>query len=141
MGTVSETDFGYTGQRALGDLGLMDYHGRMYDPLLMRFIQPDTIIPSAVDPQAWDRYAYANNNPVRYNDPSGHQGCVGKNWDDGPQCVTNGNSSWHYKPDVKRQDKLFSKVFKGTGINNTWTTSDWNYYYEHRNELWVNPSE
>jgi pyocin large subunit-like protein len=22
--------------------------------------------------QAWDRYAYANNNPVRYNDPTGH---------------------------------------------------------------------
>jgi pyocin large subunit-like protein len=22
--------------------------------------------------QAWDRYAYVNNNPVRYNDPSGH---------------------------------------------------------------------
>lgn len=27
------------------------------------------------DPQAWDRYTYANNNPVRYNDPSGH--CAG----------------------------------------------------------------
>jgi hypothetical protein len=22
--------------------------------------------------QAWDRYAYVNNNPVRYNDPTGH---------------------------------------------------------------------
>ncbi len=34
VGTVSETDFGYTGQSALGDLGLMDYHARMYDPYL-----------------------------------------------------------------------------------------------------------
>jgi len=74
VGTVSETDFGYTGQRALGDLGLMDYHARMYDPLLMRFIQPDTIIPSASDPQTWDRYSYVYNNPVDLTDPTGNFG-------------------------------------------------------------------
>lgn len=33
-------------------------------------IQPDSIIPSGT--QAWDRYAFVNNNPVRYNDPTGH---------------------------------------------------------------------
>ncbi len=34
--------------------------------------------------QAWDRYAFVNNNPVRYNDPTGHgvdcgigEGCMG----------------------------------------------------------------
>ena len=47
VGTVSETDFGYTGQRAVGDLGLMDYHARMYDDELGRFIQPDSIVPGA----------------------------------------------------------------------------------------------
>ena len=72
MGTVSETDFGYTGQRALGDLGLMDYHARMYNPLLMRFVQPDSIIPDAADPQTWDRYSYVGNNPIDYNDPTGN---------------------------------------------------------------------
>jgi len=30
------------------------------------------MIPSAQGTQAWDRYAYANNNPVRYTDPTGH---------------------------------------------------------------------
>jgi hypothetical protein len=30
-------------------------------------------VPSASQGvQAWDRYAYANNNPLKYNDPSGH---------------------------------------------------------------------
>ncbi len=28
---ASPTDFGYTGQRNLGDMGLMDYKARMYD--------------------------------------------------------------------------------------------------------------
>jgi hypothetical protein len=40
---------------------------------LNRFTQPDSIVPLAAQgTQAWDRYAYANNNPVRYTDSSGH---------------------------------------------------------------------
>jgi hypothetical protein len=35
--------------------------------------QPDTVVPVGVQGvQAWDRYAYVNNSPVRFNDPSGH---------------------------------------------------------------------
>lgn len=37
-----------------------------------RFISPDTLIPGASNPLSWDRYAYAHNNPSRYNDPTGH---------------------------------------------------------------------
>lgn len=36
------------------------------------FIQPDTIVPEAGGSKAYYRYGYVNNNPVRYNDPSGH---------------------------------------------------------------------
>jgi len=70
------TDFGYTGQRQLdaGMGGLMDYKARFYSPYLNRFIQPDTLIPDANNPQAWNRFSYVFNNPVRYNDPTGH--CV-----------------------------------------------------------------
>ncbi|NOH02420.1 MAG: RHS repeat-associated core domain-containing protein [Chloroflexi bacterium] len=55
--------------------GLMSYNARWYDPALGRFAQADTIIPQSQGVQAWDRYAYTNNNPVRYTDPSGH--CIG----------------------------------------------------------------
>ena len=66
----SPTDYGYTGQMQEGDLYY--YGARWYDPLLGRFLQPDTIVPSAQGTQAFDRYAYVNNNPLRYTDPSGH---------------------------------------------------------------------
>jgi hypothetical protein len=57
---------------------LLWYGSRHYDPAIGRFIQLDSIVPLASQGvQAWDRYAYANNNPVRYTDPSGHR-CVPK---------------------------------------------------------------
>jgi RHS repeat-associated protein len=71
VGSITQTDFGYTGQRQL-DMGLMDYKARFFSPSLGRFIQPDTIIPNPSDPQTWNRYSYALNNPIRYSDPSGH---------------------------------------------------------------------
>ena len=69
---VISTDFTYTGQRDLPDTGLMDYHARFYSPSLGRFIQPDTIIPGMANPQSWNRYSYVTNNPINYNDPTGH---------------------------------------------------------------------
>jgi len=37
-----------------------------------RFISADTIIPEPGNPQALNRYSYVLNNPIRYNDPTGH---------------------------------------------------------------------
>ncbi len=51
---------------------MYDYKARHYDPLLGRFTSPDTLIPEPGSPLAWDRYAYVKNNPVRFNDPTGH---------------------------------------------------------------------
>ena len=45
---------------------------RWYDPALGRFISPDPIVPQLGNPQTLNRYAYALNNPVKYNDPTGH---------------------------------------------------------------------
>ena len=62
----------YTGQILDEDTGLYYYNARYYDPELGRFIQADSIVPSAGDPQTLNRYSYVNNNPLKYTDPSGH---------------------------------------------------------------------
>jgi RHS repeat-associated protein len=62
----------YTGQTLDEDTGLYYYGARYYDPELGRFIQADTIVPSAANPQTLNRYAYCGNNPMKYVDPSGH---------------------------------------------------------------------
>jgi len=64
----------YTGQIFDDDTGLYYYGARYYDPELGRFIQPDSIVPSAGDPQTLNRYSYCGNNPLKYVDPSGHGG-------------------------------------------------------------------
>jgi RHS repeat-associated protein len=63
-----------TGQLSQMDaIGLYHYGARFYDPALGRWAQPDTLVPVEVQGvQAWDRYAYVNNNPLRFTDPSGH---------------------------------------------------------------------
>jgi len=53
----------------------MYYNARWYDPSLGRFAQADAIVPGGV--QGYDRYAYVNNDPVRYTDPSGNRPCNG----------------------------------------------------------------
>jgi RHS repeat-associated protein len=69
---TSPTDYTYTGQRSLSEIGLMDYNARFNDPMLGRFTSPDSIVPEPGSVIGYNRYAYVNNNPVIYNDPSGH---------------------------------------------------------------------
>jgi RHS repeat-associated protein len=68
------TDFTFTGQRAETGFRLMDYNARYYDPGLGRFVSADTVVPELGNPQALNRYAYVTNNPIRFVDPTGHQG-------------------------------------------------------------------
>jgi RHS repeat-associated protein len=66
------TDRLFTGQREMAGLGLYHFGARFYSPGLGRFIQADTIVPDPGNPQSLNRFSYVNNNPIRYNDPSGH---------------------------------------------------------------------
>ena len=65
------TDKLFTGQR-LDATVLYYYNARYYDPLIGRFISPDTVIPNPANPQSFNRYSYCFNNPLKYDEPSGH---------------------------------------------------------------------
>src|SRR5574341_152032 len=63
------TDLGYTGQRLDRSTGgLMSYGARYYLPGLRRFISADAVVPGPTNPQAFNRYSYTVNNPVKYTD-------------------------------------------------------------------------
>jgi len=64
-------DRGYTGHEHLEQIGLINMNGRMYDPLIGRFLSPDNYIQSPGNPQSYNRYSYCLNNPLKYIDPSG----------------------------------------------------------------------
>lgn len=62
---------GYTGHEHLDKFGLINMNGRMYDPILGRFLSPDNYVQEPDNTQNFNRYSYCLNNPMRYTDPSG----------------------------------------------------------------------
>jgi RHS repeat-associated protein len=66
------TDYRFTGQAEHSSIGLYYYNARWYDASLGRFVQADTIVPAPGNPQDLNRYSYVRNNPLGYQDPSGH---------------------------------------------------------------------
>lgn len=46
-------------------------NGRLYDPKLHRFLQPDNYVQDPFNTQNYNRYGYCWNNPFKYTDPSG----------------------------------------------------------------------
>ncbi|GAA4769465.1 MULTISPECIES: RHS repeat-associated core domain-containing protein [Flavobacterium] len=64
-------DRGYTGHEHLQTIGLIHMNGRLYDPKLHRFLQPDNNIQDPYNTQNYNRYGYVLNNPLKYTDTSG----------------------------------------------------------------------
>jgi hypothetical protein len=46
-------------------------NGRLYDPALARVLSPDNYVQDPFSSQHYNRYSYAHNNPLVYNDPDG----------------------------------------------------------------------
>jgi len=70
-GTVV-SNYRYTDQELDPETGLYNYGARLYDPVIGRFISPDSLVPDPYDPQSLNRYSYCRNSPMSYTDPSGY---------------------------------------------------------------------
>ncbi len=67
---------GYTFQTALGLwMGMNHMNGRVQDAVTGRMLSADPHIPDKTNAQSYNRYSYANNNPVTLTDPSGFSPC------------------------------------------------------------------
>ena len=65
------TTRGFTDHEHLDGVGLIHMNGRIYDPIVGRFVSPDPWIQDPKNSQSFNRYSYVWNNPLRYTDPSG----------------------------------------------------------------------
>ncbi len=64
-------DRGYTGHEHLDEFGLINMNGRMYNPIVGRFLSPDPFVQAPDFSQSYNRYSYVLNNPLIYTDPNG----------------------------------------------------------------------
>ena len=98
-----ETRFTFTDQERDAESDLMYYGARYYNARIGRFTQADPVVISIGtdneqdilnSPQGLNGYAYANNNPLKYVDPTGltievnsETGAIMKNVDDGRSAI------------------------------------------------------
>jgi RHS repeat-associated protein len=86
----------FTGKERDTESGLDYMEARYYGSSMGRFMSPDPILSSAHDddPQTWNKYAYARNNPLRYSDPTGLDFSLGCSQNNGTTCQ---NGSTYYQ--------------------------------------------
>jgi RHS repeat-associated protein len=70
-GTASWLPRHYAGHLEDGDSGLVYMQARWMDPQTGTFLSVDPVVADAADPQAFNAYAYARNNPLSFVDPTG----------------------------------------------------------------------
>jgi RHS repeat-associated protein len=62
---------GFTGHEWLPWFNLYNMNGRLYDPVVGRFLSPDENVQMPDFSQNFNRYSYCFNNPLVYTDPNG----------------------------------------------------------------------
>ncbi|HML85994.1 MAG TPA: RHS repeat-associated core domain-containing protein [Bacteroidales bacterium] len=65
-------DRGFTFHEHLYPFTLINMNGRVYDPLVGRFLSPDNYVQQPTNSQNFNRYSYCINNPLKYTDKTGN---------------------------------------------------------------------
>jgi len=94
---------------------------RIYDTQTNMFLQPDPLSPTQADPDNLNRYAYANNNPLRFVDPDGLQAGT----------VTYNMPSYNFGGNIGFDVNIFSTP----AFNQNLFNQDLQKFYEQLNRL------
>jgi RHS repeat-associated protein len=102
----------FTGKERDAESGLDYFGARYYASTLGRFMSPDDFTKGThvADPQSWNLYAYARNNPLRYIDRDGHTATVSTS------CSTDANN--HQTCDVSVSATIAIYAVPGSGLTN-----------------------
>ncbi|HEX9060909.1 MAG TPA: RHS repeat-associated core domain-containing protein, partial [Clostridia bacterium] len=73
-------NIGYAGYQYDKETGMYYLNSRMYDPKIARFLQEDTYLGDPNDPLSLNLYTYCHNEPLMYDDPTGHIEINGRNF-------------------------------------------------------------
>jgi RHS repeat-associated protein len=75
VATKPETSRGFTGHQMVDEMEIIHMNGRIYDPLLGRFLQADPNIQAPNLTGSLNRYSYVMNNPLNFSlNPYGKTG-------------------------------------------------------------------
>jgi RHS repeat-associated protein len=121
------TDRGFTSHEHLDEVALIHMNGRVYDPVLARFLSADPIVQVPSYLPSYNRYGYAFNNPLAGIDPSGfsisstlHD--LEDDIESGFRSIVGTASTFPMVGSLMQAGLLVSPFF---GVGYGWSTGDW----------------
>jgi len=119
------SDEHFTGKERDAESGLDNLEARYFGSSGGRFLSPDPGSIGAVvhmgDPQSWNGYSYARNNPLSFGDPSGASYTICDPFGANCSTVSNGNFA-QIKKDAQKAGESWSDL--GGGMSGTITLSN-----------------
>jgi RHS repeat-associated protein len=109
--------FGFIGEMEDPETSFVNLNHRIYDPRTGRFLSPDPLVKNFSNGQDYNRYSYAENNPLSFVDPSGLED-TGPPSDPGPSADTTG------VPDSDKPFLVGELTTDPDGVTTRYTTFD-----------------
>lgn len=103
-----KTDRGYTMHEHLDEMGAIHMNGRIYDPLIARFMSADPLVQAPYNLKSFNRYSYVWNNSLKLWDPSGFDAQTGN--------ALHGESASDYNSDIGTEKSGSIEKSSETGI-------------------------
>ncbi|MBD3920026.1 RHS repeat protein [Paenibacillus sp. PR3] len=133
--------FKYTGEIYDDESGLIYLRARYYNPVDKRFINKDTYEGDITNPLTSNLYTYVTNNPIKYFDPSGHEGIVVSGGD--YSVDSHGGYSYNFiEPALKKIMELReanpNETIAWLIADAGWSDEDWANFSEAVSSLNVN---